>query len=1025
YIISTGYEGYIDNQRTVTVAENEQLTNQDLVLSPVLAEGEIRIILTWGESPADLESHLTAPNETGCRHHCYYWNKNIPTANLDLDDRNGFGPETITITDAAAGTYRYYVHDFTNRNTYYTQWLARSGAEVKVYSGSNEPLVFTVPSGYGTGWHVFDLDGETGEIIPVNTLFRQSEPGRIDYPSITSSITYGYAYWGTLYTYQVQAADPDDDTLTYSLTEAPDGMVIDPDTGMIEWTPFSTQSGWYYTTVKVEDGRCGEVTQRFRVYVYSQPTANFFVDPCSGVNPGGNITLTWSTTLAATVFIDQGIGEVPANGSLTIPSPEAPTLYTLTAFNDAALTKRTTPAVPWRSFYFSPASIPLGGSTTLYWNSPCSTDRSIDHEIGEVPVSGSVEVTPTTTGWSYYYLTATNAGGSNKYWARVYAYPPAPPTASIAVTPTCNLTPGEEKTLSWQTTNATEVTISPDIGSVESSGSRLIYPATSGIYTITATGLGGTVSRTVEYPNSPGLSFYSSTYYLDTGGSAILNWSAGCADTAILNQGIGEVPTVGSMEVSPETFPVTYTMIVENERSSYSRNVTLQQHLPSISFSASPSNTINPGDSVTLNWTVKYADTLTMNQGVGPVEASGSLTITPETLPLTYTLTSVNERGSAARSVTLYYTPPRGTLTAEPLQLKVGDSTTLTWTSTNAETCTITPDIGEVDCNGSMEVTPTSSPTYYLFEMVGSGGIYRRGVYVSFVAPTADLKTSAATVNEGESVELSWVFANATSCIIDQGIGEVEPGGVQTVTPPVTTTYTMTATGPGGTVTDQVTVTVIPANPTPTVNLTTNKIRIIRGDSVVLSWESSYADSLLIEPDVGTAALNGSATMTPEVTTTYTATAVNTDGTATDTVTVTVIPPSPTVNLTAEPANIMAGESAVLTWTSSNADSIVFNQGIGEEQLQGSLTVSPTETTTYVATATGQGGTTSKSITVTVTYPEPTASLNADPASIGFGYSTTLSWTTQDAQDCTIEPNIGAVDCAAGEQSVYLLQDTT
>ncbi|MCW5211079.1 hypothetical protein VU03_05100, partial [Desulfobulbus sp. N3] len=111
---------------------------------------------------------------------------------------------------------------------------------------------------------------------------------------------------------------------------------------------------------------------------------------------------------------------------------------------------------------------------------------------------------------------------------------------------------------------------------------------------------------------------------------------------------------------------------------------------------------------------------------------------------------------------------------------------------------------------------------------------------------------------------------------------------MQTVTPPVTTTYTMTATGPGGTVTDQVTVTVIPANPTPTVNLTTNKIRIIRGDSVVLSWESSYADSLLIEPDVGTAALNGSATMTPEVTTTYTATAVNTDGTATDTVTVTV-----------------------------------------------------------------------------------------------------------------------------------------
>ncbi|NOR26717.1 MAG: hypothetical protein GQ542_20470, partial [Desulforhopalus sp.] len=153
YIISASHSGYIENQRFVSLGENIQLTNQDIVLSPVLAEDEIRIILTWNDLPRDLEAHLTVPSESGCRYHCYYFNKTIPAASLDLDDRNGYGPETITITDRVSGTYRYYVHDFTNRYSN-SLWLARSGAVVKVFYGDREPMVFTVPNNYGNVWHV-------------------------------------------------------------------------------------------------------------------------------------------------------------------------------------------------------------------------------------------------------------------------------------------------------------------------------------------------------------------------------------------------------------------------------------------------------------------------------------------------------------------------------------------------------------------------------------------------------------------------------------------------------------------------------------------------------------------------------------------------------------------------------------------------------------------------------------------------------------------------------------------------------
>lgn len=1017
YIVSVSNTGYIDGKCAVSLSENTQLTNQDMVLSPVLEEGEFRIVLTWKDKPVDLEAHLTEPNASGCRYHCYYFNKSTPTASLDLDDRNGYGPETITIAEKAPGTYRYYVQDFTNRNAN-SRWLTYSGAKVTVYSGSNEPVVFNVPNAYGNVWHVFDLDGETGEIIPVHNMTRQSEPGRIDYPTITSGAP-RYAYWGSTYRYQVKAIDPDNDTLTYSLENAPDGMSIDSDTGLIEWIPFGNQIGWYYNIkVKVEDGRCGEVTQAFNVYAYSQPTANFSVSPCSGYNPGGDITLTWSTTRVSTVLIDQGIGEVPASGSMTIPSPEVPTRYTLTAFNDAALVKRYTPTAPGSTFYFSPRRITIGQSTTLYWNSPCSNSRTIDHGIGEVPVSGSTVVTPTRSG--YYYISATNAGGTGRRAADIYVYiPPDHFTAS----PQCNFTAGAPLTLSWHINNATDVSIFPDVGEVEPTGTYVVYPTEAGSYTLTATVNGNTITRNVGFPQLPNINvwpYYS--YGMDLGQSMTFSWSTSCADTITIDQGIGEVAVSGNMTVTPEILPKTYTITASNEGGSRSRVVRLYQPLPTVYLSPVPSWWMNLGETVTLKWSTNLADNVTIDQGVGEVDLNGSLTVTPESLPLIYTVTATNEAGSTVRSGRFYQNPPRGGISADPAELKVGNSTTLTWYSTNADTCSITPEIGPVDCNGSLMVTPTK-PIRYYFNMVGPGGTYSRSVYVRFVAPVADLKVDPLIIKEGESTQLSWVFANATSCTIDQGIGEVELGGERSVSPTTTTTYTMKAIGPGGMATDKVTITVIPANPSPTINLSLSERIIMRGNSTLLSWIGNYADSVVIDQGIGTVATIGSTSVAPEVTTTYTAIATGPGGTTTASITVTVMQPPPTLSLTADPVSIMAGDSAVLSWTSADATGITLNQGIGNVALQGSLTVSPNTTTTYIATSVGPGGTTTKSVTVTVTHPFPTVSFSAAPSAIKYGESSTLSWSTTNAESVSIDQGVGTVDLT-GSLSVHPEEDT-
>ena len=66
------------------------------------------------------------------------------------------------------------------------------------------------------------------------------------------------------YTYDVDAIDPDDDPLTYSLTDSPEGITIAPDTGLVSWLPFSGEAD---LTVRVDDDRGGFDEQSFVIEV--------------------------------------------------------------------------------------------------------------------------------------------------------------------------------------------------------------------------------------------------------------------------------------------------------------------------------------------------------------------------------------------------------------------------------------------------------------------------------------------------------------------------------------------------------------------------------------------------------------------------------------------------------------------------------------------------------------------------------------------------------------------------------------
>lgn len=170
-------DGYVIGYYNVSVLKEIQ-TATLFVLNPELDENDYRIVLSWGAEPRDLDSHLSYIINGTRQFHVYYYNMTPlycgeHIAMLDLDDVNGYGPETVTITVKASmveeGKFSYAVHNFTYRSYSNDEHLSASGAKVKVYKGSDLVKTYNVPlNKIGTVWHVFDLD--SNGVKTVNTF---------------------------------------------------------------------------------------------------------------------------------------------------------------------------------------------------------------------------------------------------------------------------------------------------------------------------------------------------------------------------------------------------------------------------------------------------------------------------------------------------------------------------------------------------------------------------------------------------------------------------------------------------------------------------------------------------------------------------------------------------------------------------------------------------------------------------------------------------------------------------------------
>jgi peptidoglycan-associated lipoprotein len=82
-------------------------------------------------------------------------------------------------------------------------------------------------------------------------------------------------------------------------------------------------------------------------------------------------------------------------------------------------------------------------------------------------------------------------------------------------------------------------------------------------------------------------------------------------------------------------------------------------------------------------------------------------------------------------------------------------------------------------------------------------------------------------------------------------------------------------------------------------------------------------------------------------------------------------PARPTVTLQASPSSINKGDSATLSWNSTDATTLSIAPDVGAVTAQGSTKVTPSDSTTYTITATGPGGSANATASVTVNAPPP------------------------------------------------------
>ena len=380
--------------------------------------------------------------------------------------------------------------------------------------------------------------------------------------------------------------------------------------------------------------------------------------------------------------------------------------------------------------------------------------------------------------------------------------------------------------------------------------------------------------------------------------------------------------------------------------------------------------------------------------------------------------------GTLKINIQILIPSPTVTLTANPTSVAYNASSTLTWTSTNATSCTASGDwSGIKSASGSEVKNNLTSNKNYVITCTGAGGTVSASAAVDVGAPSSNVCDAGVNLIKNGSFEspiittqkkwdiIPWTNPDLKwqSNITGYGL-EIQAGYTEDASPWVAydgnqyaeidakdiLVFQNIETKPGYTYSIS-----FASSPRPHQNTTANNLDV--------QWGGSTIANIITDGSANTNTVWTAHQYTVVATTTSTAFAfvdqgtILGGGTFMDGVNVHCVsappPATPTVTLTANPTSVAYNGSSTLTWTSTNATSCVASgDWSGTKSISGSeVENNLTSNKNYIITCTGAGGTASSTATVTVgdilVPPVTPTGLSVSPSTCGNNWLN-ISWNT-------------------------------
>jgi len=372
--------------------------------------------------------------------------------------------------------------------------------------------------------------------------------------------------------------------------------------------------------------------------------------------------------------------------------------------------------------------------------------------------------------------------------------------------------------------------------------------------------------------------------YDPLGETLTYSWTQVSGPTVVITNANAAIATFPGLQGQTYVFKLTVTNTDKLSASATTEVKIMATPAATIAtFTASPS-TITPGATSTLSWVLVNASSATITPGIGSVNAtSGTAQVSPAATT-TYTLTATNAAGQSVNATVVVtvqanVVPPQIIMfNGSPLTITAGQSSTLSWTTVNATSVTISG-LGAEQLNGSVSTGALQTTTMYTLTAAGANGNMVTAVITIQVTPASvpqvvAYTVSPQTISAGQSAQLCWQVTGATSISISNGIGSnLQANACQTVSPQTTTTYVLSATNAAGQTQASVTLNV---GSTQILSFTASPEFVTsQGNPVVLSWTTTNATSVaLVGGDMTSSPaglpVNGSFTVTPMDNATYT-----------------------------------------------------------------------------------------------------------------------------------------------------------